>query len=398
MKPWTIAATVGAGLGAVALGMSIWNSITWPRGRPSGRLTPKPSGRERRVSILIPARNEEDTIEVCVRSALAQTHPFDEVVVFDDDSTDATPEILADLQRKDQRLRVVKGGEGLPDGWVGKPHACHNLARAACGEVLVFVDADTFLSDTGLARVASLFEDLDADLVTAVPRQITGSFVERLILPLLHVTYTSWFPLMLTWRSKDVRFLAANGQVLAIDRQVYDEVGGFEAVRDEVVDDMALCRRVKEHGRRVVFADGHEIASCRMYANAGEVWEGFSKNIYEGLGASLPGLGVVLGLYGSAFVLPYIALAAAPQRPELLAPGAAGVAANVGLRALLTARFRHAPEGIILHPLAVLGLLGIALNSARWHFKGTIHWSGRTYTPKKMASEKRTPKRSSGNR
>lgn len=368
---------VSLALPTLALALTLLNILTWPRGRAG-------AVHEGTVSILIPARNEEGTIEACVRAACTVAHPVLEVVVYDDASTDRTPEILAALQQEFSHLRVEKGAGELPPGWVGKPHACHQLGRLARGELLCFVDADNFLTPSGLGRIASLFEDLDASLVTAMPRQQTISMAERLILPLLHLTYTSWFPLVLTYLSRDVRFLAANGQILAIRREVYDRVGGFEAVRDEVVDDMAMCRLVKASGERVVFADGFLMSTCRMYGDARQVWEGFSKNIYEGLGANVLGLLFVLALYTMAFVAPYIALGVG------LATGAAwtlyaalGVGANLALRVALAARYRHAPEGVLLHPLAVLGLLAIAINSFLWHARGAIQWSGRTYAARK---------------
>ena len=384
MKAWTIATWVGAGIGGLALGMTLANIATWPRGRARGRMP-----RSKRVSVLIPARNEEATIERCVRSVLENEHPIEEVIVCDDNSTDATPEILERLREQDSRLRVIRG-KSLPEGWVGKPHACHQLAAQARGDVLFYVDADTFLTREGIARVASLFQDLDADVVTAVPRQITGGFIERLILPLLHLTYTSWFPIVLTWKSRDVRFLAANGQVLAIDREVYDALGGFEAVRDEVVDDMAICRMVKQNGGRVVFADGFEIARCRMYSSGREVWEGFSKNIFEGLDGSPLALGVVMALYGGGFILPYIALAMSTRRPDLLPAALTGVGINTALRTLLTRRFDHSPEGILLQPVAAAGLLAIAINSAKWSMQDSITWSGRTYVGKRSRAKRTT--------
>lgn len=386
MKWVEAVAIAGAGLSGVALGLTLLNAATWPRGTRRGRM---PGGK--RVSVLIPARNEARTIELCVRAALSNDHPIKEVIVCDDQSTDGTGEILEALSAQDERLRVIHG-EPLPEGWVGKPFACHRLARAARGEVLLFVDADTFLEYEGVSRLASLFAELDADVVTAVPRQHTRGIWERLILPLLHVTYMSWFPIAMTWRSKDVRFLAANGQVLAITREAYEDSGGFEAVRGALVDDMALCRRVKSRGGRVVFADGHEIAVCRMYESGKEVVEGFSKNIYPGLGAHPAGLLGVVALYSTAFVSPYILAAIGTYRPDALPRsvtrlGWLGVMHNVALRALLTRRHEHAPEGIITHPLGVLALLGIALNSARWYHTGKIRWSGRTYSGGALTSQ-----------
>jgi chlorobactene glucosyltransferase len=375
LEPGSVAGLVLLGLAALPLLFTLINLASWPRGRADGRLPGK-------VSVLIPARDEAARIEACVRAALASAHPIHELIVYDDASTDATPEILARLRAEDARLRVVQG-DGLPAGWVGKPHACHRLAAAATGDVLVFLDADVRLDPSGLARVGSLMQGLEAGVVTAVPRQDTGHFFERLVLPLLHLTYTSWFPLVLTWRARDPRFLAANGQILALRRASYDAIGGFESVRDQVVDDMALCRRAKQGGERVVFADGHEMGRCRMYEGAAEVVRGFSKNLYPGIGARLPALVVVLALYLGCFVLPYLALAAALLGigPVPLGPAALAVGANVLLRLLLALRFRQPLEGVLLQPLAVLAFCGIALNSLRWTLRRQVQWRGRSYDP-----------------
>lgn len=368
-----------AALPALALGLTLFNLVFWPRGRAGAAF-------DGDISVLIPARDEEATIERCVRAALDGDHDVLEVVVYDDRSSDGTPEILERLQDEYDRLRVVDG-EPLPDGWVGKPHACHKLSQAARGDLLLFVDADTFLTESGIGRVASLLHDYGADVVTAVPRQLTESFFERLVLPLLHLTYTSWLPLPLIWRSRDPRFLAANGQVLAIRRSSLEAIGGFEAVRADVVDDMAVCRLAKQRGETVVFSDGYRIASCRMYGSAREVWEGFSKNLYEGIGGTLVALLGVMLVYFLAFVAPYLALAAAPLVPELLGPALVAVGANVLLRTVLTVRFSHAVEGIVLHPVAVLALLGIAFNSFLWTRGNRIKWSGRSYASLQARSQ-----------
>lgn len=370
IDPWTLLLLAPA---AFAVGLTAFNLAVWPRGVPR-----VPWGR---VSALVPARNEADTIETTVRALLAQHPAVYEVVVCDDGSTDATPEILRRLQAEDDRLRVISGVP-LPEGWIGKPHACHQLAEAARGDRLVFVDADVTLAPDGIARLLAVSDDLEADLVTAVPRQETGSFTERLVLPLLHLTYTSWLPLPLIWSTQDPRFLAANGQLLAIRRDALAALGGFASIRTEIVDDMALTRRAKAAGLRVGFADGHDMASCRMYGSGDEVWSGFSKNLYEGLGNRPAALVGVMALYFIAFVLPYLALAASPWVPALLWPAGYGVLANVLLRAMLAQRFEQPLLGAVLHPLAVLVLLGIATNSWWWTRKGTLHWAGRTYAPR----------------
>ncbi len=354
----------------VAFGLNVFNALVWPRhGSP---------GVKDEVSVLIPARNEERGIELAVRSVFESGTDVLEVIVYDDGSTDKTPEILAKLKDEFPNLKVELGS-GLPDGWVGKPHACHKLGALASGDVLLFLDADVEILPGGLNHLLGLMADKHADLVTAVPRQATGSFFERLVLPLLHLTYTSWLPMPLVWLTHDPKFLAANGQVLAVRRTAYDAVGGFAAVRNEVVDDMAFCRLIKKARRRVVFADGHDMAECRMYTDANGVWEGFSKNLYEGIGGSAIGLIGMLGLYGLTFIAPYLALVLSFWWPVLFWPATIAVSLNVLVRILLAIRHKHPAEGVLLHPFAVLVLMAIAINSWIWNRKGAIRWSGRTY-------------------
>jgi len=352
-------------LPALTLGMGLLNLLTWPRPR---RATAAVGD----ASVLIPARDEAANIEACVRAALRS--PVREVLVYDDGSTDETPAILARLAAEDPRVRVLSGGP-LPVGWVGKPHACHQLALASQGSLLLFVDADVRLAPSGPARLATLLEMLDARLVSAVPRQRMETLAERLVLPLLHLTYVSWFPLVLTHRSRDVRFLAANGQLLMARRDAYLDVGGFAAVRDAVVDDMALCRRAKTQGQRVVFADGHHVGTCRMYSSWREIWSGFAKNLYPGLGGRPSALAMALGLYIGAFLVPFGALA-------LGLPGAAwAVGAILSSRVMLALRHRQPVEGVLLHPLAILALAAIALESWRRTRQGRLTWRGRVYPP-----------------
>ncbi len=374
-----------AGPAAIPAVTTAFNLLTWPEGRADAPPAPL------RISVCIPARNEEATIEACARAALASRHPLHEVVVFDDASTDRTPAILAALAAEDPRLKVFQG-DGLPDGWVGKPHACHQLARHATGDVLLFLDADTFLDPDGVSRVASLLAHprLPSDVVTAVPQQRTGTLAEQLMMPLLHLVYTSWLPIVMVRLSRHPAFLAANGQVLAIRRDTYDAIGGFAAVKAEVVDDMAFCRRAKVLGHRVVFADGRHIATCRMYDSGAALWAGFSKNLYEGIGGHPLALAAVVGLLLGTWVLPWLALpvAAVAGWGTATAAAATGIGLGVLTRLMLALRYDHSVASVAAHPAAVVGLVGIALNSFRWSRRGEIAWAGRTYAAR---AERETP-------
>jgi hypothetical protein len=348
------------GLAALPLGPlagTVVNLATWrvPGGGPVAGT----------VSALVPARNEEGTIERCVSALLAE--PVHEVLVLDDGSTDGTGAILQRLAAQHPRLRVLHGAP-LPPGWVGKVHACHQLARAATGEHLLFVDADTRL----LPGAVAALRGVPADVVTAFPGQELGTVGEALIVSLLHLTYTSWLPLALIPRTRAPSVLAANGQVLLVRRAAYDALGGFESVRGAIVDDMAFCRRAKEQGLVVSFVPGDGLATCRMYDSGSAAWRGFSKNLVPGLGHPIV-VAVVAVLYTACFVLPWLLAPLAPL------PALVGITANLTQRALLAARFRLPASTVALHLPSALAFLGVLATSARWTAAGTLHWRGRTY-------------------
>ena len=370
--------------GLLSLTLVMFNALFWTRGRAvAAAAAVAPGG----VSVLIPARDEVANIERCVRAADAAHGPVTEIVVYDDGSTDGTGDVLARLSGELPRLRVLTG-DGLPAGWVGKPHALHRLSEAACGEVLLNVDADVTLRPDGVLRMLSLLGSadqvpggLDAAVVTAVPRQHTGSFGEKVMLPLLHLSYVAWLPMPLIHLTGDPRVLAANGQLLMIRRDSLGAVGGWAGVRASLVDDMALCRSVKRSGRRVVFADGHRMADCRMYSGTASLWHGFAKNFYEGIGGHPLALLAVMALHLVFFVAPFVALpvAVALGARELAIAAAVGVLANLTLRLVMAVRHSHSLAGVLLHPLAVLAMMGLLLDSFRWSRRGDIRWRGRSY-------------------
>jgi chlorobactene glucosyltransferase len=383
--PWAQAlAVLLAAPALVQLALVAFNAVFWTRG---GALPAAARVAPGGVSVLIPARDEVSNIERCVRAADAAHGPVSEIIVYDDGSTDGTGAVLARLQTQLSRLTVISG-EPLPAGWVGKPHALHRLSAAATTDLLLNVDADVVLREDGLLRLLSLLGSadqvpggLDAAVVTAVPRQRTGSFAERLMMPLLHLSYVAWLPMPLIHRTRDPRVLAANGQLLLIRRSALDAVGGWQHVRTALVDDMALCRAVKKSGRRVVFADGDQMAQCRMYADGAALREGFAKNFYEGIGGNPLALVIVVALHLVCFVAPYLALPVAALLGAwgVAAGAAVGVAANVVLRLIMARRYGHSLVSVLLHPVAVVLMMGVLVESFRCSRRGDIRWRGRSY-------------------
>ena len=354
-------------------------SLRSPGRSPSPRVLPK-------VSVLIPARNEEENIGPCIASLVEQEYPNYEILILDDNSNDATAAIVQKWQRDDGLVRYLKGGE-LPSGWVGKNYACHQLSRAAQGDLLLFVDADTRLSREGIARCVAALEHFQADLLTVLPNEIMKNFWEKTLLPLLHFNLLCFLPIPFVSGLRDHRFAMANGQFMLFRRKAYDAVGGHQAVKDVLVEDVWLSRRIKRNGLRLRILDGSSEVSCRMYSSFRGIWEGFSKNLFAGFRFSLVAIfGVILFNFATS-VFPFMSMAAIClgwMPGNLLSVVTAQIAVVLGIRILLAARFKMSYIATLLHPLAVSIVIGMVVNSARWILvAGGAQWKGRAYGYKK---------------
>jgi len=257
------------------------------------------------ISVCIPARDEERNIRTCVEAMLAQDYPNFEVIVLDDRSTDSTPEILDNLAKVWNLRKVV--GSDLSSGWAGKPHALSQASAIARGEWFCFVDSDTFITREALSSCYSKAIETNADLFTIMTFQVTGSFWEKVVMPLVLTALSVGFsPRKVNDpKRKDA---IANGQFILIKRSVYDAIGGHESVKNSIVEDKAIAEQVKWKGYRLIVADGTRIARTRMYTSLPEMWEGWTKNIYLGLREQ--NALILLGVFGAllavlaAFFLP----------------------------------------------------------------------------------------------
>jgi glycosyltransferase involved in cell wall biosynthesis len=241
------------------------------------------------VSVLVPARNEEQSIRAAVESALASVGVRVEVLVMDDHSEDRTAEIVEHLsggQNSGYRTVRLLHAPSLPAGWNGKQHACARLAEAASHDWLVFMDADVRLEPDALARMVAFMEQNDMDLGSGIPRQVTGSFWEKLVIPQIHFLLLGFLPLRRARkRWHKAAYGAGCGQLFIAHRDAYERSGGHAAIRSSRHDGIKLPRLFRRMGYRTDLFDATDLASCRMYRNGGEVWRGFMKNATEGLGA-----------------------------------------------------------------------------------------------------------------
>lgn len=351
------------------------------------------------ISVCVPARNEQRNIGRCVDALRAQMYPNYEIIVLDDRSTDATPEILHHLAGQDESLQVIHGTD-LPPGWAGKPYALTQAAAAARGEWLCFVDADTFLVPEALASVYVRAHETRADLFSIMTHQVMLTFWERAVLPLVMTALSVGFsPRKVNDPGR--KDAIANGQFILINRRVYDAVGGHSAIKGSVVEDKDLAILVKGSGYRLVLADGRKVASTRMYTSLAEMWEGWTKNIYLGLRDDR-GL-LLLGVFGT-----FLAFTAALLLPlwvlggvllSLTEPGPAGglvlVEALLLWGYLLYWRGR-ASRGMglpawyaLTTPLGAGIFAAMMLTSAYKVLSGQgVTWKGRTYSGSETSPSK----------
>lgn len=342
---------------------------------------PPPRAGSQAVSVLIPARNEERSIEASVTAVLRSERVTLEVVVLDDGSEDRTAEIVAGLAARDPRVRLVQAPP-LPSGWCGKQHACAVLGRLARNPVLVFLDADVRLAPDGLARSAAFLEESGAGLVSGFPRQETVTFLERLLIPLIHFVLLGFLPMRWMRRTLDPAFAAGCGQLFLARRDAYERMGGHEAIRTSLHDGITLPRAFRRAGIATDLFDATGIATCRMYHDAAEVWRGLAKNATEGVAAPAKIVPITaLLLVGQ--VLPFVLLGLALvglAPPAVLWSAVPGALAAWMPRWLAVRRFGQPVGGAALHPLAILAFL-----SLQWYALGRqllgrpAGWKGRSY-------------------
>jgi chlorobactene glucosyltransferase len=349
------------------------------------------------VSVLIPARNEAGVIASIVKQVLAQTYNNFELILLDDRSSDNTADKATQAAGGDLRFHLLRGVP-LPTGWLGKNWACHQLARAANGELLLFLDADVQLQPRALSALVAYYNRESVELVTVWPTQYTERWGERLVVPLIAFAILGYLPILIVHYTPWREFAAANGQCMFITRSAYKKSGGHMSVRNKVIEDVALARRVKavlnpKHIRDNLITessgierttnyfssplrmvDGNHLIGCRMYPIGWtQIKDGFSKNILAGHWNSVLFLLLSMFFHWLVFIVPWLWLFFGGSW-WALGLGITGIT----LRAL-TASFTH--QRILdafLMPISVVLMTRIAIQAIYWHYYGTANWKGRT--------------------
>jgi hypothetical protein len=336
------------------------------------------------VSVLVPARNEEQVLDGFIRNILASRGVQLELVVLDDASTDSTAQRVSQWSDRDPRVRLVHGKK-LPQGWCGKQHACYQLAESARFDTLLFLDADVTVQPDAIARSVAFLNRSKVDLGSGFPHQETPTVAGWLLLPLIHFILLGYLPLSRSRLSNDPSLAAGCGQLFVTTRSAYDKAGGHAAIKSSLHDGIMLPRAFRKAGLQTDIFDASTIASCRMYETNRDVLQGITKNATEGIGAprTIVPFTILLGGGVVAPALLLICILSGTSQSWIAMTGISfGLALNYFPRLITLNRFKQSAGSVFFHPLAV----GIFL-AVQWFALGRrllgikTSWKGRSLKP-----------------
>ncbi|MFF0153161.1 glycosyltransferase [Micromonospora sp. NPDC005203] len=360
---------------AALTGHTWLNATRWLR-----RPTDRPDALAEPVAVLLPLRDEATRVTPCLRALLAQRGvPGLRIVVLDDGSTDGTADVVRAVVGDDPRVTLLTG-VAPPPGWLGKPHACWQLATRADPDAtaLVFVDADVVLAPHAVAAAVTELRDARVTLLSPYPRIVVATAADRLVQPLLQWLWLTFLPLRAMERSRRPSLAAAGGQFLVLDRAGYTAAGGHAAVADKILEDVELARAVKRAGGRIALADGSRLATCRMYDDWPQLRDGYAKSLWASFGHPGAAAAVVAALLLLYTAPPLIALGFASTAPRVSVVALIAYLLGVAGR-VLTARAtggRWWPDALA-HPVSVVVLGWLTLRSYHLRKRRRLTWRGR---------------------
>ncbi len=335
------------------------------------------------VSILVPARNEEANIERCLDSLKNQDYPAYEILVLDDNSLDKTAEIVSRIQKDNPAIKLLHG-KPLPEGWAGKPFACYQLAQQAEGSWILFVDADTVHAPYMLRSVMKVAVDQKVSLLSGLPRQLTSGLPQMIVMPFMYFLVLSWFPIWFLNHTTKRWPTLAIGQFMLFPRDQYWKVGGHQAVKTRIIEDVWFGVEIKKAGGRFMSVDLSQVMFTNMYKSMGPMVEGWAKWFYSIIALSPL---VLFGLFAIAylvFLAPFFwlvnGLMLDKQPVDWIIIVLAQVLTIIVMRCVVDYRFRGPLFSFLLHPLGIIFLICVALYSTARHAMGVgIAWKDRLY-------------------
>lgn len=319
------------------------------------------------ISVLIPVRNEVENIAELIDCLTKQSHLDSlEIIFIDDSSEDGTGDALRETKADGAPIKIITA-PALPSNWFGKPWALQQGYLAAHGEIIVTMDADVRLTPTAIAQTVAMLGT--HEFISAYPRQVALTFSERLIQPLLQWSWMTTVPLRVAERSSRTSLAVANGQFFMVKKSALDQIGGFQKIALEVLDDMKLARALITSGAHGGVADGSTLAHTRMYKNFREIKAGYGKSLWSAFSTPL----------GAALAIAFIFLTG-------IAPVIYWFTGNpIGLFTyeivVITRMFSAKRSGgrvldSLLHPISSAILIYLIVYS--WRMRGKVQWKGRT--------------------
>jgi len=366
---------------AISVGVLLYQGFALLLAAQMPRLDPSPPTTVRdalpTVSVIIAARNEEQDLPATLDDLLVQDYPGLEIIVVEDGSTDRTGAVI------DARAPAVRRVDPppLPDGWVGKSWACWNGARAATGEWFLFMDADVRTHPTAVRTTMEWALREHADLTTIAPQVEMRTFWERLVLPFYIQVVLTYFRTPHVNRPGS-KTAMANGQYWLSPRTTYEAMGGHEAIRSIVLEDVAIARRYRAAGRAIRVAWAPRLAETRMYRNRKEMFEGLLKNIHGTEFSAARLVGSIAGLIG-LFLLPLGLLPLGLLTGSLALTVMGGILyfALFGKHVVFARAVGSRAVYGLLFPIAVAYYVVLVATSLGRGLRGKpVAWKGRAYT------------------
>jgi len=343
---------------ATALFLSILNSLTIKV------VKNQPKNISQKVSILIPMRNEEINVVGCLDSIINQKGLADfEIIVLNDHSIDTTSLKLAAYPQ----VKVINGTD-LPEGWLGKLWACHQLSEAANGEIILFLDADVRLTENAIAGAISKMGSWS--FISPYPKQYSIGLPEKIFQPLLHWSWLSSVPLRAAQRFGIKSMSVANGQFFVVTKKAYDTCGGHQKIKGEVLDDLALSKSLLNSGFKGGVAEGGQVASCTMYTTFNQLIKGYQKSLWSAFGGVAGSIFVSLLLFSTGVLTFIFALAGS----KLAAISFLFIYLS---RIISSLRSGESAVTAIAHPVAVLIFIYINIYSWVGKVSGNLTWRDR---------------------
>ena len=321
------------------------------------------------ISVIVPLRNEANNVGELVASLRDQENLTQvEFLLLDDNSEDETLALLHQHTSGLSNFHVLTGST-LPQGWIGKTWALQQLFDKSSGEFIISVDADVRLLPDSISKSVTMLKNAQLDFLSPYPKQLAYSWSEKLIQPLLQWSWMSTVILRVAEKSSISSVVVANGQFFVVRKAALDHVGGYESVRNKVLDDVELARTLVKNGSHGCVANGAAIASTRMYSSWAEIQAGYGKSLHAAFGS----------VFGSAIAITFVFLTG-------IAPLIAGItgsslgwyafAAVTLTRVMSSIKTGKKPLDALLHPISSALLIYLIIYS--WLMRGQMQWKGRT--------------------